>query len=194
MMEYKGYIGKVEFDDEASVFHGEVANTRDVITFQGDNVAELKQAFRDSIDDYLAFCNERGEAPEKPYSGQFVTRIPWELHRQVHMAAVMEGKSLNTWVSEQLARSVLGSGAPSTGRSKVGGARSLGRPQRSVSRKKPSTPKRTPATSGRKTSMRSKTRGDATEMPRKQAASSVLAQPRFRGRVLRKIDLSSKNP
>jgi len=36
MMEYKGYIGKVEFDDEAEIFHGEVINTRDVITFQGD--------------------------------------------------------------------------------------------------------------------------------------------------------------
>ncbi len=45
MMEYKGYLGKVEFDDEAGVFHGDVINTRDVITFQGETVAELMQAF-----------------------------------------------------------------------------------------------------------------------------------------------------
>jgi hypothetical protein len=35
-MEYQGYIGKVDFDDEAAVFHGEVKSTRDVITFQGE--------------------------------------------------------------------------------------------------------------------------------------------------------------
>ena len=82
MMEYKGYVGKVEFDDEAGIFHGEVLDTRDVITFQGRSVAELKTAFQESIDDYLAFCKERGEEPNKPFSGQFITRVPPELHRQ----------------------------------------------------------------------------------------------------------------
>ncbi len=101
MIEYKGYCGKVEFDDEAGIFHGEVINTRDVITFQGESVPELQQAFRDSIDDYLEFCQERGESPEKPFSGQFVTRIPPELHRQVNIQAAVVGKSLNAWVTEQ---------------------------------------------------------------------------------------------
>lgn len=103
MMEYKGYLGKVEFDDEADLFHGEVINTRDVITFQGKSVSELKKAFQDSVDDYLAFCEERGEEPDKPYSGQFVTRIPPELHREVSIAASIEGVSLNAWVQNRLA-------------------------------------------------------------------------------------------
>jgi predicted HicB family RNase H-like nuclease len=106
MMEYKGYIGKVEFDDEAPIFHGEVINTRDVITFQGESVGELTKAFHDSVDDYLSFCKERGEAPDKPFSGQFVTRIPPELHRQVNVAAAVSGKSLNGWVAEQLQMAV----------------------------------------------------------------------------------------
>jgi predicted HicB family RNase H-like nuclease len=59
MMEYKGYVGRVEYDDEAETFHREVINTRDVITFQGATVAELKKAFRDSVEDYLSFCAER---------------------------------------------------------------------------------------------------------------------------------------
>ncbi len=92
MMEYKGYVGKVEFDDEAGIFHGEVLDTRDVITFQGQSVDELQKAFQESIDDYLAFCEERGEEPNKPFSGQFVTRIPPELHRQVNLAASISGK------------------------------------------------------------------------------------------------------
>ncbi len=106
MMEYKGYVGKVEFDDEAGIFHGEVLDTRDVITFQGKSVAELKTAFQGSIDDYLAFCKQRGEEPNKPFSGQFVARIPPELHRQVNLAASLSGKSLNAWVVEQLQAAV----------------------------------------------------------------------------------------
>ena len=106
MMEYQGYIGIVEFDGEAGLFHGEVINTRDVITFQGKSVHELKQAFHASVDDYLAFCQERGEEPDKPFSGQFMTRIPPDLHRQVNLAASLSGKSLNAWVSEQLQNAV----------------------------------------------------------------------------------------
>jgi predicted HicB family RNase H-like nuclease len=67
-LEYKGYIGVIEFDDDAGIFHGEVANLRDVITFQGECVSELRNAFVESIEDYLEFCAERGEDPEKPFS------------------------------------------------------------------------------------------------------------------------------
>ncbi len=102
MMEHKGYIGKVEFDADAAILHGEVVNTRDVITFQGESIAELTQAFRDSVDDYLAFCAERGEAPDKPFSGQFATRVPPELHRQISLAASLADMSLNAWVVERL--------------------------------------------------------------------------------------------
>src|SRR5437868_3048547 len=106
MMHYKGYIGKVDFDDEARIFHGEILGTRDVITFQGQNVDELQTAFRESIDDYLAFCKERGEQPDKPFSGQFIMRVSPELHRQIHLAASMANKSLNAWVAEQLQTAV----------------------------------------------------------------------------------------
>lgn len=102
MMQYKGYVGRVEFDDKAEIFHGEVANTRDVITFQGKSVDELKKAFRDSVDDYLAFCEARGEEPDKPFSGRFVTRVEPELHRRISEEAAKAGKSLNAWVAEQL--------------------------------------------------------------------------------------------
>lgn len=114
MMEYKGYIGKVEFDEDAGIIHGEVINTRDVITFQGESVAEVKTAFRESVDDYLEFCRTRGETPDKPFSGQFVTRIPPELHRQVNVAAAVSGKSLNAWVTEQLLGAVLRVGMVTT--------------------------------------------------------------------------------
>ena len=104
MMTYKGYIAFIEFDDEANTFHGEVANIRDVVTFQGSSVKELKKAFKDSVDDYLAFCAKRGEEPEKPFSGKFVVRLKPEEHRQISFAAKKEGKSLNTWVRDHLLR------------------------------------------------------------------------------------------
>jgi len=103
MMEYKGYLGRVEYDDEAGVFHGEVINLRDVITFQGETVQELRTAFQESVDDYLAFCVERNEEPERPYSGTFTVRVPPELHRDVALQARLRKKSLNSWVAELMA-------------------------------------------------------------------------------------------
>ena len=86
-MEYKGYSARVEFDDEANIFHGEIINVRDVVTFEGETVDELRQAFKDSVDDYLEYCAQRGEDPEKPYSGRFVVRVEPELHKQIAIEA-----------------------------------------------------------------------------------------------------------
>ncbi|NKK78487.1 toxin-antitoxin system HicB family antitoxin [Rhizobium leguminosarum bv. viciae] len=105
-MHYKGYEAVIEFDEEAEIFHGEVVNMRDVITFQGTSAAELKQAFADSLDDYLAFCAERGEQPEKPFSGQFVVRADPTLHKALSSAAQRDGVSLNKWVTSALERAV----------------------------------------------------------------------------------------
>lgn len=66
MIEYKGYIGKVEFDSDENAFHGEVVNTKDVITFVGRSVTELQEERKNSVEDYLAFCAERGEEPDRP--------------------------------------------------------------------------------------------------------------------------------
>jgi predicted HicB family RNase H-like nuclease len=106
MLEYKGYTAHVELDTEAEVFHGEVLDTRDVITFQGRSVDEVQQAFRDSIDDYLEFCAQRGEEPDKPFSGRLMVRLSPRLHRQLYARAKQEGKSLNQLISEKLERAV----------------------------------------------------------------------------------------
>ncbi len=102
MMEYKGYIANVEFDDGARIFHGDVINLRDVITFEADTVDDLLQAFHDSVDDYLDFCEERGEDPERPFSGKFIVRLGTELHKKIYIKAKLEKKSLNSWVSDAL--------------------------------------------------------------------------------------------
>ncbi len=77
-MEYKGYTGIPFIDEESESLYGHVIGLRDVITFHGDNFAELTQSFRDSVDDYMDFCKSLGRSPEKPFSGRFLLRIPPE--------------------------------------------------------------------------------------------------------------------
>jgi len=101
-MTYKGYQARVDLDEHAGVFNGEVINTRDVIAFQGSSVRELKRAFKNSVDDYLAFCASRGEDPDKPFSGKILVRVPPDVHRQIMTEARREGKSLNAYVLEKL--------------------------------------------------------------------------------------------
>ena len=73
-----------------------------VVTFEGTNFAEVAQAFRESIDDYLAFCAERGEPPDRPYSGKIPLRVSPETHRRAAMCAEAEGLSLNQWIARQI--------------------------------------------------------------------------------------------
>ena len=106
MMEYKSYLATIEYDDEAGIFHGEVVNTRAVITFQGLSVEELHREMAASIEDYLAWCTERGKEPEKPYSGTLLVRATPVLHRAVTEAAARDHQSVNAWVTHTLERAV----------------------------------------------------------------------------------------
>ncbi len=106
MMEYKGYIARVEIDDDVGILHGEVINTRDVITLEGTSIDELRQALTDSVEDYLAFCAERGEESDKPFSGKFSLRVDPELHRQITIKAKLADKSVNSWITETLEAAV----------------------------------------------------------------------------------------
>ncbi len=84
MLEYKGYFETVEADE--GVFVGRVAGLRDVITFEGATFAEVEQAFRDSLDDYLTFCAERGEPPDRAHSVKILLRVSPEAHRRARSA------------------------------------------------------------------------------------------------------------
>jgi predicted HicB family RNase H-like nuclease len=100
MLEYKGYFGTIEAEDGA--FAGRVAGLRDVITFEGVTFAQVERAFRNSVEDYLAFCAERGEPPDRPYSGKIPLRVDPELHRRAAARAEAEGLSLNQWIARRI--------------------------------------------------------------------------------------------
>lgn len=107
-MEYKGYVGTVQFSPDDRIFHGRVAGIRDVITFEGDSVQALEDDFRSAVDDYLDACAKRRREPEKPFSGKFVLRTTPDVHRAAAQAAAREGKSLNAWAAEVIARAAEG--------------------------------------------------------------------------------------
>ena len=101
-MRYKGYSARVEYSDEDECFVGRVAGLRDIITFHGESVDEVRQAFKEALDFYLETSAQRGETPNKPYSGKLMLRIAPEVHAAVATAAEVSGKSINQWVAEVL--------------------------------------------------------------------------------------------
>lgn len=106
-MSYKGYAARIEYSDEDGCLIGHIAAIRDIISFHGDTVAEIREAFHEAVDDYLEACERIRKAPQKPYSGKILLRVRPELHAQVAMRAEAAGKSLNQWVADALERSML---------------------------------------------------------------------------------------
>lgn len=98
MIEYKGYTGVVDFDPELRLFTGHVIDLRDEIYFEGDSVESLEASMRRAVDHYLSVCEERGEEPDRPFSGKLNLRLGSELHRNAAAAAAAEGESLNNWL------------------------------------------------------------------------------------------------
>lgn len=99
-MNYKGYTARVEFDARDNILVGRVLGARDIISFHATTVAKLRKEFEDAVNDYLAYCEERGIAPDKPASGQMMLRVPPEVHAAANIAAQAAGKSLNQWAAE----------------------------------------------------------------------------------------------
>ena len=101
-MRYKGYPARIEYSDEDGCFVGRVAGIRDIITFHGENVGGIREAFEEAVDFYLDSCKERDETPDRPYSGRILLRIDPEVHAAVAEAAEVSGVSINQWAKDKL--------------------------------------------------------------------------------------------
>ena len=108
-MTYKGYTAVVELDQEDGILFGKVMGLRDVITFEAETVPQAIEEFHTSVDSYLELCESRGEAPEKPYSGNFLVRIGPELHRELARYAAQRDASINSVVTDAVGKLVQGS-------------------------------------------------------------------------------------
>lgn len=101
-MEYKGYVGSVEFSEEDGVFFGKVMGIRALISYEGTAAQELVEDFHSAVDDYLALCDAEGKKPEKAYKGSFNVRISPELHKWAAISAAAQQISLNSLVERSL--------------------------------------------------------------------------------------------
>ena len=108
VMEYKGYVGSVEFSQEDAVFFGKVQGIRALISQEGKDAKGLLKDFHSAVDDYLALCKVQNIAPEKAYKGSFNVRISPELHKQAAIAAMAEQISLNSLVESSIRQFVVG--------------------------------------------------------------------------------------
>ena len=102
ILEYKGYYTKVEYSAEDHVLYGKIEGIKDLINFECENLGDVEKKFHEAVEDYLAFCEDLGESPDKPYKGVFNVRIPPELHRKAAIAADKKGETLNAFVADAI--------------------------------------------------------------------------------------------
>ncbi len=101
IIEYKGYVGSVEFSEEDSLFFGKVQGIRYLISYEGTNASELINDFHEAVDDYLASCNEEDKKPEIAYKGSLNVRFKKsDIHRRAAIYATTHHQSLNSFIEE----------------------------------------------------------------------------------------------
>ena len=98
ILEYKGYYGSVHYSSKDEVFHGKIIGINDLVSFEGESVADLKGAFQEAVEDYLETCKELNKEPDKMYKGSFNIRIPSDLHRKAAIVASIKNVTLNDLV------------------------------------------------------------------------------------------------
>ena len=108
-MEYKGYVGSVEFSETDGLFFGKVQGIRSLISYEGTNASELLEDFHGAVDDYLTLCDQEGDAPEVAYKGSLNVRLGSDLHRQAAVYALAHQQSLNSFIEDAVREKLLSS-------------------------------------------------------------------------------------
>ena len=102
ILEYKGYITKIEYSTEDKVLYGKIEGIKDLVNFESESVDKIEKEFHSAVDDYLQLCSDLGQEPDKVYSGTFNIRITPTLHRAIAYAAIKNGESLNSTVERAI--------------------------------------------------------------------------------------------
>jgi predicted HicB family RNase H-like nuclease len=106
VLKHKGFLARITYDEGDTDMHGVVLNVKPTLHFAGQGIGELQTAFADTVEDYIEWCQERGKAPERPYSGELPLRMPSELHRAVATAAALNDMSINGYIIQLIAHAV----------------------------------------------------------------------------------------
>ena len=102
-LEYKGYKGSVEYSKEDNCLFGKVQGmSKDLITYEGQTLDELRQDFEDGVDSYLEGCRADGVEPSKPYSGKLNLRMSSELHSRMAAFVASTGITINDFINRAI--------------------------------------------------------------------------------------------
>lgn len=102
-LKHKGYIGSIEYDEDSNILYGKVLGlNRILISYEGKTIDELKEDFINGVEHYISVCEEKGEKPQKSYTGVFNVRVPSEIHGLAVEKAKKEGVTLNAFVKSAL--------------------------------------------------------------------------------------------
>ena len=99
VISYKGYRGRVDFDDEDGIFVGRIGGINDTVGFRAETVDGIEAAFREAVDEYLADVAGTNRSPASPRA---VLRMPPDLHAKVTLAAQRCGKDVDQWAEDAL--------------------------------------------------------------------------------------------
>ena len=105
-LKYKGFIASVSFEDEDNILFGKIEGINDLIMFEGESVTEIKQMFREAVDEYIESCKHFNKPLLKSFKGSFNVRVKPDLHQQAAMLAKMQGISLNQLVQKAIEREI----------------------------------------------------------------------------------------
>ncbi len=100
IMQYKDYIGSVEFSESDEIFFGKVQGIRSLISYEGKNAEELISDFHEAVDSYLSSCEANGDTPEIAYKGSLNVRLRPEVHRQAAVYSIAHKQSLNSFIEK----------------------------------------------------------------------------------------------
>ncbi|MDR2146631.1 MAG: type II toxin-antitoxin system HicB family antitoxin [Tannerella sp.] len=103
---YKDFIGYVQFSADDNVFFGKVEGINDLITFEGETVQELRDAFQYVVDEHIKDCEQENIPIEKSYKGSFNIRLTPDLHRKAAIFAKLRGRTLNAFVRESIEKAI----------------------------------------------------------------------------------------
>ena len=101
LLEYKDYLGTVEYSSSDKVLYGKVIGINGLVSYEGDSIESLQADFEEAVDDYLEMCAEQGVEPQKTYKGTFV-RISPMLHKNLAEFAASHNKTLNSTVEDAI--------------------------------------------------------------------------------------------
>ncbi len=103
---YKGFLGSVCYCDEDQVLFGKIEGIYDTIIYEGTSVTEIKEMFKEAVNEYIEDCKHFDKPLLKSFKGSFNVRVKPDVHQRAARLATMKGISLNQLVQKAIEREI----------------------------------------------------------------------------------------